>query len=307
MVLNKSPKLEVPVAVNRGRVYDDFMNGTCRKSTLRASSFMLLAIGLITINGCVVLKKGPVYVPLHHPNYPMPTLPKPKKADTSNANTPRPALIQVMEINLPLGKFSQNAKIWKLLTKAPAGPRTIKLLAANGFKIGDGTFTEWPAIRKLINAPGLSTEAVYCQIANIAPVVLDVHSNIRNELLTYHTAAEPLVVRTYQNCDDQFLIAANTNRALGLTVISLEPAVKLAARHSPTGPGLIRTQQGSGPVRHVFSNIQFSFLLQPQHFVVLAPLKISALNNSIGTCFLTQQNHVPRRETVLFLVPLNIR
>lgn len=268
---------------------------------------MLLVIGLITVTGCVVLKKGPVWVPLHHPNYPMPTLPKPKKSNTTNANTPRPALIQIMEINLPLGNFSQNAKIWKLLTKAPAGPRTIKLLAANGFKSGDGTFAAWPAIRKLINAPGVSTEAVYCQIANIAPVVLDVHSNIRNELLTYHTVAEPLVVRTYQNCADQFLIAANTNRTLGFTVISLEPAVKLSRRHSQPATGLPRPQAGPGPVRHVFSNLQFSFLLQPQHFVVLAPMSVSALNNSIGTAFLTQQNHVPRRETVLILVPLNIQ
>ena len=64
------------------------------------------------------------------------------------------------------------------------------------------------------------------------------------------------------------------------------------------------TTPGAGPVRHVFSDLQFSFLLPPKHFVVLAPAHIGVLNTSLGSCFLTQQHHVPRRETVLLLVPL---
>ncbi len=252
----------------------------------------------------MVLKKGPVYVPLHHPNYPIPKLQQPKQSRKSDANVPRAALIQVMEINLPIGKFSQNPKVWKLLTKAPMGPRTAHLLAANGFKTGAGTFKNWKIIRKLINGPGVTSEAVYCQIANIAPAVLNVHSIAHSQLLTYHTAAEPLVVRTYRNCVDQFLAAANANAKYGITIISLEPAVNLNPANTPTSPELPGATPGPGPERHIFSDLQFSFLLKPLHFVVLAPADVSALNTSIGTSFLTQQNHVPRRETVLLLVPL---
>ncbi len=270
----------------------------------RSALGFLLACGLTMLGGCVVIKKGPVYVPLHHPNYPIPKLQQPKPQKSDKANAPRAALIQVIEVSLPIGKFSQNPKVWKLLTKAPVGPRTAQLLAANGFKTAEGSFKAWTSIRKLINGPGVTSQAVYCQIANIAPAVLTVHSNVHSQMLTYHTAAEPLVVRTYRNCDDQFLAAANSNSKYGITIISLEPAVRLGVTPAPAANGYVGVQPGAGPVRHVFSDMQFSFLLKPKHFVVLAPADVSALNTSIGSSFLTQQNHVPRRETVLLLVPL---
>ena len=265
---------------------------------------ILLACGLTLLGGCTVIKKGRVYFPLHHPNYAIPKLQQPKPKKSEQANAPRAALIQVIEVNLPIGKFSQNPAVWKLLTKAPTGPRTAKLLAANGFKTGEGPFKAWTAIRKLINGPGVTSQAIYCQIANIAPAMLTVHSSVHSQMLTYHTAAEPLVVRTYRNCDDQFLAAANSNPKYGITVISLEPAVLLNVPPAPTVNGNFGAHTGAGPVRHVFSDLQFSFLLKPKHFVVLAPADISALNTSIGSCFLTQQNHVPRRETILLIVPL---
>ena len=265
---------------------------------------IIFACALAVLGGCVVLKKGPVYVPLHHPNYAIPKLQQPKPKKSANANAPRSALIQVIEVNLPIGKFSRNPKVWKLLAKAPTGRHTAELLKANGFKTGVGSFKVWTAIRKLINGPGVTSEAIYCQIANIAPAVLTVHSKIHSQMLTYHTTAEPLVVRTFRNCEDQFLIAADTATKFGLTVISLEPAVNVRVNPAPAGVGLSGTQSGPGPVRHVFSDLQFSFLLPPKHFIVLAPADIGVLNTSLGSSFLTQQHHVPRRETVLLLVPL---
>ncbi len=281
-----------------------FMSRTSPIIKFRPALGAILACGLALLGGCMVIKKGPVYVPLHHPNYAIPKLPQPKPKKSTRANAPRAALIQVIEVNLPIGKFSHNPKVWKLLAKAPIGQQAAALLKANGFKTGLGSFKVWPAIRKLINGPGVTSEAVYCQIANIAPAVLSVHSNIYSQMLTYHTTAEPLVVRTFRNCQDQFLIAANIATKYGLTVISLEPAVNLGVNPAPAGGGLGVTQSGPGPVRHVFSGLQFSFLLPPKRFIVLAPADIGVLNTSLGTSFLTQQHRVPRRETVLLLVPL---
>jgi hypothetical protein len=292
------------LAGNRAGAYDTCMNGTYHNTTMRGAVGLFLACAVAMLGGCVVLKKGPVYVPLHHPNYAIPKLQQPKKSKKSDANVPRAALIQVMEINLPIGKFSQNPKVWKLLTKAPMGPRSAHLLAANGFKTGEGSFKNWKAIRKLIDGPGVTSEAVYCQIANIAPAILTVHAISHSQFLTYHTNEEPLVVRTYRDCVDQFLVAANSNTQYGITVISLEPSVNLNASHTLANPAPGGATPGTGPVRHIFSHLQFSFVLKPQHFVVLAPADINALNTSIGTSFLTQQNHIPRRETVLLLVPL---
>ncbi|MGC9260924.1 MAG: hypothetical protein ACP5I8_12745 [Phycisphaerae bacterium] len=283
------------------------MNSIRFDMNYRMCAAVTLVCLISVLMGCVVLKKGPVYVPLHHRNYPIPKMSPRPKAKSAKGHVARAALIQVMEINLPIGKFSRNPKIWKLLTPAPVGARTAKLLTANGFKAGEGTFADWPVIRKLINGPGVSSEAVYCQLANIAPAILTVNSNIRSELLTYHTAAEPLVVRTYRNCTDQFLAAANANVKLGLIILGLEPAITTIGTYSPRAAGALPVPTRGGSVRHVFSDMQFSFALRPEHFVVLAPAHVGVLNTSIGTCFLTQQNHVPRRETVLLLVPLATR
>ncbi|MGC8624777.1 MAG: hypothetical protein ACP5VQ_05880, partial [Phycisphaerae bacterium] len=116
------------------------MNSIRFNMNYRMCAAVTLVCLISVLMGCVVLKKGPVYVPLHHRNYPIPKMSPPPKAKSAKGNVARAALIQVMEINLPIGKFSRNPKIWKLLTPAPAGPRTAKLLAANGFKAGEGTF-----------------------------------------------------------------------------------------------------------------------------------------------------------------------
>ncbi len=281
-----------------------FMNGLCQKFINRVAMSVCLGCVLSMQGGCTVIKKGPVYVPLTQPKFVTPKMPPPAATRPSNANGPRAALLEVIEIHLPIGKFTRDAKVWKLLTKTPMSSRTAKLLADNGFKTGDGTFQAWPTIRKRINGPGVTSQAVYCQLGSIAPAVLNVHSNIRRQLLTYHTASESLVVRTYQNCDDAFLAAAGVAPKVGLTVVSLAPAVILRGVAASAGARPIGAQPQPGQARRVFPGVQFSFLLRPGHFIVLAPMHTGVLHTSIGSSFLTQQHHVPPRETVLLLVPL---
>ena len=281
-------------------LYDGVMNWPCLKFTNRVVISVFLGCLLIMQGGCVVIKKGPVYVPLTQPKFVTPKMPPPATRP-SKANGPRPALLEVIEIRLPIGKFTRDTKVWKLLTKTPMSSRTSKLLADNGFKTGDGTFQVWPTIRKLINGPGVTSQAVYCQLGSIAPAVLTVRSNIRRQLLTYQTASESMVVRTYQNCDDAFLAAAGVAPKIAVTAVELAPAVIL---RGAAGAGQNGVQPQAGQAKRVFPGVQFSFLLRPGHFIVLAPMHTGVLNTSIGSSFLTQQHHVPPRETVLLLVPL---
>lgn len=281
---------------------------------------MALAVPLllffVVLTGCSVTKKR--IVPL------LPVTPGPASATrpalSSNpaaASQPAPghssleplynsvAEVQILRLHLPLGRFTGNKKIWRILSPIVASRRTLHLLAANGIRSGTASFTQWRHIAPWLNKPGTTSQRIYCQLSGTHPVTVTVRSNVQRELLAYRDAKSALTVRTFRNCDNDILLAAHLLEHSPDTVIQLEPAVRLGTVTFTRGPHALGLIQGTRPVEHLFPQLQMTVQIAPQHFVVLAAADATGRPASIGSAFFSETRRVPPRETVLLFIPMN--
>ena len=215
------------------------------------------------------------------------------------------AEVQILRLRLPLGRFTGNKKIWRILSPVAADRRTRHLLAANGIRSGTASFKQWRHIAPWLNKPGTTSQRIYCQLSGIHPVTVTVRSNVRRELLAYVNAKNALTVRSFQNCDNDILLAAHLLEHSPDTVMQLEPAVRLGTVTFTRGPHALGLIQGTRPVEHLFPQLQMTVQIAPRHFVVLAAADAAGRPAAIGSAFLSETRRVPPRETVLLFIPMN--
>jgi hypothetical protein len=214
-----------------------------------------------------------------------------------------PVFIQIVKVELPLGTFSQNPGVWEILQPA-AGHPNAALLAENGLQTGSAEVSAWKALIKLINKPGVSFENIFCRIAAVQPANLTVRPNVSEELISYRTPQSPLVMRTYNNCDDLFFIAAQANTDSGEALLEIQPAVNLGTvtfNRSSNEMGIV---QSSEPDIETLGNLRFSATIEPGQFFVMAPDTAGHNPNTIGSVFLSRIDREPQMETVLIFIPL---
>ncbi len=215
------------------------------------------------------------------------------------------AEVQILRLRMPLGRFTANKKIWRILSPVNARNRTVNLLKANGFRCGTASFKQWRKIAPWLNKPGTTSQRIYCQIAGTRPVSITVRADVRRELLAYVDSHNSLTLRTYRNCDNNMLLAAHLLSGSPDTVIQLEPAVLLGTVTFTRGPHTLGLIQGSRPVEHPFPRMQMTVRIAPQHFVVIAAADARGAPASVGSAFLSETRRVPPRETVLLFIPMN--
>ena len=283
---------------------------------------LLIILIAASLTGCAVTRRrivplqaaAPVAGQLSSNKSIAPTQTKPDTVGTKKpvAGKPLPATlynsvaeIQILKLRMPLGLFTGNKKIWRILAPVDASNRTTALLKANGFRCGTASFKQWRKIAPWINKPGTTSQRIYCQIAGTRPVALTVHSNIQRELLAYVDSHNTLTLRTYRGCDNEILMAAHLLTTSPDTVLQLEPAVKLGTVTFARGPHTLGLMQGTRPVEHLFARMQLTLRIAPHHFVVLAAADAVGKPASIGSAFLSETRRIPPRETVLLFIPMN--
>lgn len=218
-----------------------------------------------------------------------------------------PTTVAVFQIRLPIGIFSDNKKVWKLLHNGTNSPATIALLRANGMRAGQAAIPVWHKIYKLINVSGGTTSTTLCQTTGLSKVQIAVRRNIRRELLLYHDATGRAILRSYRDCDNVFILAMHINPNTRSTVVQLEPAVNLGTVSFHRGRHSLGLVGGSHPQLHAFARLQVIADIPPGDFLVVSPIHTLRQPFSIGPEFLSQSARIPPRETILVMVPVRER
>ena len=269
------------------------------RSAALAAAGVLGTTSLLLLASCTV-KRGPFLVSLNRAP-PTPHV----SAPAARASPFPPALqVQVLVLHLPLGACSNNPGVWKLLRPVANADATTALLAANGFRAGLAPFTAWKTIAQLLNRPGATHQRIYCQLSAIHPVTLTARANVRREIVAWRGLDGGLTVRTYQDCDNVFLLAAHVRPDSSETIVQLEPAVDLGTVAFQRGPAALGVVAGVQPLQHVFSTMRIDAAIPPHYFLLLAPAAARRSALSLAARFLTQTRRVPQRETVLVFVPV---
>ncbi len=266
----------------------------------RGAAAGLLCI-LLAVAGCS-FHKSHLQLSMAHP---LARSAQPSSAKVKPQYSP-PSELEMMIINLPRGKFTKNRAIWKLLSPFNSPAAKARELKENGFRVGSAPFTTWGQVYQILrHTKGLISQRTYIEVAGLQAVLINARLNIRRELLAYRTPGRHLVLRTYRDCDNIFLLTAVKSRKQNRTILDIVPAVNLGTVKFSRGPHALGVVQGIEPAEHVFRNLIFSIPLPPRHFLVVAPLHSQRNPNRIGPEFLTDGRKVPPRETIFIFAPLH--
>lgn len=255
----------------------------------------------LLLSACSV-KKGPIQIGMTRPLAPSA---QPRAVRTRRPYLP-PTVVEMISLNMPAGKFNHNQAIWKLLSPLDLPPEDLKILHANGLRVGGASFSQWKRLSKILNTiKGLISQRNYIQAADLRAVVVNTKVNVKHQLIAFRPLDGNLVLRTFHNCDDVFLLTADISKMENRTVLQIVPAVNLGTVTFNRGPYALGVIRGSEPERHLFRHLIFTVPLPPKHFMVVAPAHIHSQPNAVGPTFLTDSRHVPARESVLVFAPID--
>ena len=268
-----------------------------------ASIGRILVLGLLLLPAaCTVEHRGPIKVGMSQPLQPSA---QPKVIHTPQAYTP-PTVVEMISLNMPRGQFNHNAAIWKLLSPLTISHTDRRMLRSNGLRTGAASFSRWKKLSKILNSiKGLISQRSYIQTAALQAVVVNAKMNVHHQFIAFRPLDGRLVLRTFHNCDDIFLLTAEINRQRNHTVLQIVPAVNLGTVIFNRGPYSLGVVRAAEPVRHIFRHLIFDIPLPPDHFMVVAPTGLRTHPNLIGPTFLSDGREVPARETVLVFAPLD--
>jgi hypothetical protein len=264
----------------------------------------ILALGLSLLAGCTY-RKEIVITPMH----PVGINESTKPSSAVHYHYPKgyrpPAVVAIFQIRLPIGTFSDNKKIWKILRPLVGSPDAMALLHANGIRAGQAKIPAWHGIYKLIHhVSGATTSTSYCQTSGLAKLLVTVRKNIRRELILYHTFGGRAVLRSYHNCDNLFVLAMHIDLKSKSTVVELQPAVNVGTVSFRRGPQAMGLTGGTHPDLRSFAHLQIRTEIPPGKFLVLCPWHARRDPFSLGAQFLSDTTHIPPRQTVLIMVPM---
>ncbi len=137
------------------------------------------------------------------------------------------AKVHLLKLTMPIGTFSLNQKVWRQLDEDSLDSKTSVLLAQNGLRAGVGPQSRWPAIAKLIDLPGATTQEYFCQTDGRTSINIVTRANIPEQTVFYVDKDLQLQGRTFDRCDNAVRLSMNKVKDSSDLVVQVEPVVQL--------------------------------------------------------------------------------
>ena len=215
--------------------------------------------------------------------------------------------VTVYRITVPVGSFSGNDKIWSQLNEDSIDSKTSVLMAQNGLRAATGEISRWPAIARLLDAPGASNDQVVLQTDGRSSINVVTHPNVTDQIVVSVDHDLQQQGRTFERCDNGFRLSMRGVRNKPELQVQLEPVVTLGTvevmRTGAAGGEMGITRTGFTS-EEGFEDLRMAATLNASQFLVIAAMDPRSSPFSVGTLWLSSADKVPATETVLVFVPM---
>jgi hypothetical protein len=211
--------------------------------------------------------------------------------------------VTVFRITMPIGSFSGNDQVWSQLNEDALDSRTAVLMAQNGLRAATGTLARWPAIAKLLDAPGSTTDQQLYQTNGESSVNVTTRAGVTDQIVVSVDRDLQQQGRTFERCDNGFRLSMRGMRGKPELQVQLEPIVTLGT------VSVVRTGTDMGVTRSAFSSeesfgdLRMGATLTADQFLVVSAMDPKTSPFSVGTLWLSDKEKAPPTETVLVFVP----
>lgn len=213
--------------------------------------------------------------------------------------------LRMYKITVPLGAFSLNDKLWRLVNEDTLDSQTSVLLAQNGLRAGTGPLARWATIAKLIDIPGASTQEFFCQTDGRTPLLIPTRANIPQQSVFYVDKDLNMQGRTFDKCDNAIRLSMTRIKNSSDIQLQLEPVVELGTITVIRNPQDVGVTRMSVPQEETFANLRLATTVKTDTFLIIAPANPKTNEFSVGTRFLSDSDQIPSLETILVFVPFN--
>jgi len=216
--------------------------------------------------------------------------------------------VMVYRINLPVGTFSRDEKVWRQLDENAVDSATFVMMAQNGLRAGIGKLAQWENVRKIIDVPGADTQQITAQTDGRSSLNVTTRQNVERQIVVSIDKDNQQQARTFDACDNGFRLAMRLTKPKAgepqQMIVQLEPIVTtgtVTVVRDPLNPGVVRT---GFTAEETFADMRMATAVTAEQFLVVCPANPKDNKFSIGTLWLSQTEAVPPTETVLVFVPV---
>ncbi len=212
-------------------------------------------------------------------------------------------------MQVPLGTISQNEKFWKRVDEQAVDVATYDLLFKNGVRVGEAPIAEWDYFRQVMEGHPAITKANTLIGVEGKPIELPLRKEARGQDIFYFDSTNALVGRTYDDqCENVIAMTMQSAPRQADTLrIALCPMVRTMRKRLTYS--VLNTEVGeisyAAPERMYDLNLKVDVRLE--HFLIVAPSSDSIRSTSIGGSFFLTNGTAERMETVLLIVPKQLR
>jgi hypothetical protein len=220
-----------------------------------------------------------------------------------------PTLVEldVYQLTVPFGTISRDEEFWKRVDETQLDMPTYDLLLKNGFRVGIGATDDWLYFRTIIDRYHATGRPYNSPATDSGYLDVPLHENVEYQDIFYFNDHNDLTGRTFVKCED--LLAVEffaAKRQSGETIIKVCPVIHgLLKRFDVTPMGAEREVEYSNPEK--LYDLRLEALVPAKHFLIIAPSREARFPDLIGSAFLDGNGIANRTETVLLLVPQEIK
>lgn len=211
--------------------------------------------------------------------------------------------LQVYALDLPWGRASENAELWRRIDEQKLDPGTYDVLWANGIRVGGAVLAEMEHIRSVLGIETADRTDILGRGFGRQVKEFEIEPNVGEKTLFWFDARKKHHGRTFQRCTLLMSVSFEPTPGTDDSVrIAMTPVVR------SNDPRLIVTAAGTDyqVIEHRETNILDVSLradVKIGDFLIVAPSDESGWEMSLGRQFFCAERNGERFERVYVLIP----
>jgi hypothetical protein len=211
--------------------------------------------------------------------------------------------VDIYQLSVPLGTYSENEEFWKRVDEQCVRPMTYDVLRRNGIRVGQAPLSELEFFKKFMDVKPLMEK-----LSTTSPKAQNIELELKKELpeqdIWQYDFQGMLSGKSYDGSTNIINMSFEpTPRMPGCIRLSLCPVVRATKKH------LEYTQLNNDTeIQYVNSQKLFDLNLQTdipegRFFIVTPSSPEGRLSTSVGHAFLTKDGHTEPLEQILLIIP----
>lgn len=212
---------------------------------------------------------------------------------------------RVIQVQAPLGEFSQSQKIWDHLDEQAVGTETQMMLQRNGLRVALGSAESWPPVQAILDSvTKRNVRQLPASLPNSLSVSLQLTGEPVDQTIFFYRPNGTMVGNFYSQATDVLRITWDFySDNIEQVVVYITPEIRqdqtgVTYKATPLGAAQVPVYEG-----RVLNELACRLVVSPEGYIVIGPGPDVEHAGLLGKEFLVNQIDGEPYESILVIVP----